>query len=310
MKSFKDTAIGREFLAGKCYLRVTKEEWAEFVKWCDAAGMVYGGTGSKPANFPAIFNPDAFILVENGTKMWKTGRMPKNDEPIHPFSALCAEPEKPKYERGALYTINDAKGCQFSVGDVVLIDEEVHDRFPYCVRLSDGFRSPAALHRLMPYTEPDKPAQPAAPYDGRGKHKVGDRFVMTEERSTCYGLWRIGDVVELAYDDKSTCPKFRHVASGLDHYMHWHSMRPFIAPTTRKIIITTDGKTTTARLMEDKTTIRTATATCSPDDTFDFDKGARLAFDRLLPCKDRDKPTEAWKASVQQAICDVLKAMG
>ncbi len=53
------------------------------------------------------------------------------------------------------------------------------------------------------------------------------------------------------------------------------------APTTRKIIITTDGRVTTARLIEGKQTIKTATATCSPEDTFDFNRGAALACSRL-----------------------------
>ena len=47
-------------------------------------------------------------------------------------------------------------------------------------------------------------------------------------------------------------------------------------------VITTDGTTTTATLREGKRTIRTATAKCSPADTFDYATGAKLAFDRLF----------------------------
>lgn len=49
----------------------------------------------------------------------------------------------------------------------------------------------------------------------------------------------------------------------------------------QKIVITTDGITTTAKLYSGKTVIKTATAKCSPDDTFDFETGARIAFNRL-----------------------------
>ena len=48
-----------------------------------------------------------------------------------------------------------------------------------------------------------------------------------------------------------------------------------------KIVITTDGKTTTAKLYHGKTVSKTATAKCSPDDKFDFVEGAKIAFDRL-----------------------------
>ena len=48
------------------------------------------------------------------------------------------------------------------------------------------------------------------------------------------------------------------------------------------IVITTDGTTTTATLREGKRTIRTATAKCAPGDIYDYETGARLAFDRLF----------------------------
>jgi hypothetical protein len=50
---------------------------------------------------------------------------------------------------------------------------------------------------------------------------------------------------------------------------------------TKKIVITSDGVETLARLYDGNKVIKTATAKCSPDDTFDFETGARIAFDRL-----------------------------
>lgn len=49
-----------------------------------------------------------------------------------------------------------------------------------------------------------------------------------------------------------------------------------------KIVITTDGKTTTAKLYDGKKFIKTATAKCSPEDEFDFRIGAELAVERLF----------------------------
>lgn len=46
-----------------------------------------------------------------------------------------------------------------------------------------------------------------------------------------------------------------------------------------KIIITTDGVTVTAKRISDG---KTATAKCSPGDEFNFEFGAKLAFDRLM----------------------------
>lgn len=50
---------------------------------------------------------------------------------------------------------------------------------------------------------------------------------------------------------------------------------------SQKIVITTDGNTTLARLYEDGKVTKTAKAKCSPDDEFDFAVGAKLAFERL-----------------------------
>ncbi len=49
-----------------------------------------------------------------------------------------------------------------------------------------------------------------------------------------------------------------------------------------KVIITTDGKTTTAKMYEGKKLLKTAESSCSPEDTFDFAVGAKIAFNRLM----------------------------
>jgi hypothetical protein len=56
-----------------------------------------------------------------------------------------------------------------------------------------------------------------------------------------------------------------------------------LVPSDEKIVITHDGKTTTATLYEDGKKVKTATAKCCPEDTFDFMVGAKLACERLSP---------------------------
>lgn len=48
-----------------------------------------------------------------------------------------------------------------------------------------------------------------------------------------------------------------------------------------KTIITTDGKTTTAKMYDGKKLVNSAKAVCSPEDEFDFNIGASIALERL-----------------------------
>ena len=50
----------------------------------------------------------------------------------------------------------------------------------------------------------------------------------------------------------------------------------------KEIHITTNGKTICAVMKENGKVIKRSEAKCSPEDTFDFETGAKLAFDRLF----------------------------
>lgn len=54
-----------------------------------------------------------------------------------------------------------------------------------------------------------------------------------------------------------------------------------MANEERKIVITTDGTTTRAKLYDGHKLIRESKAICSKDDTFDFEAGAKIAFEKL-----------------------------
>ena len=55
-----------------------------------------------------------------------------------------------------------------------------------------------------------------------------------------------------------------------------------------KIVITTDGVETLARLYDGKKVVKTATAKCSPDDKFSFETGAKIAFERLIDYAEKE----------------------
>lgn len=58
----------------------------------------------------------------------------------------------------------------------------------------------------------------------------------------------------------------------------------------KKIVITTDGVETSARIYDRNKIIKTAIAKCSPDDNFSFETGARIAFERLFASGEKEKP--------------------
>lgn len=57
-----------------------------------------------------------------------------------------------------------------------------------------------------------------------------------------------------------------------------------------KIVITSDGEKTLARLYDGKKVIKTATAKCSHDDKFSFETGAKIAFERLFDSEEKEEP--------------------
>lgn len=68
-----------------------------------------------------------------------------------------------------------------------------------------------------------------------------------------------------------------------------------------KIVITTDGKTTTAKMYRDKSVVKVETTKCHPDDRFNFMVGARIAFNRLVgtPTGEEKKETPKGTLNIQ-----------
>ena len=115
------------------------------------------------------------------------------------------------------------------------------------------------------------------------KFKVGDRVVGNEKSR--YTTTRTGWCGEVVYADERVIHVKAlpgHVGGDLSYPVNPECF-DLIRPTdNRKIVVTADGTTTTARLYDGKTLLKSAEAKCSLKDTFDFETGAGLAVDRLL----------------------------
>ena len=78
---------------------------------------------------------------------------------------------------------------------------------------------------------------------------------------------------------------------------------PVAETCNKKIVITTDGTKTLARLYEGNKVVKTAMAKCSPEDTFDFATGARLAFERLRESEETERAKPQLKYYSGKDVC-------
>lgn len=125
------------------------------------------------------------------------------------------------------------------------------------------------------------------------KFKIGDRVKAVKEYDGNKNIvGKIGTIITLngygtahvgvEFDDNIGFRGHNCGGNGKNGHCWWcadYILEP--APVNDKIVITTDGKTTTAKFYNGKTVTKTATAKCSPDDKFDFETGAKIAFERL-----------------------------
>lgn len=169
--------------------------------------------------------------------------------------------------------------------------------------------------------------------------KIGDRIkVVKKGEGPMYSQAVVGDVGEIIAEREAiidakrwlvrfdTPRKFYHTGGGRCEPRRGYWCTPDMLQRIdmdEKIIITTDGTTTTARRYKGKELLGSAEAKCSPADTFDFEYGARLAFGRLLGkgaiSFDMKKLAEAIKKNqpkinaelnkVAERLCDSLKGL-
>lgn len=113
------------------------------------------------------------------------------------------------------------------------------------------------------------------------KFKVGDVVIGNEKANRRYRLTKEGwkgvvvDVYDNYFDAKEFCNGDPVPFSELRYDCF------DLVKNDQKIVITHDGKITTAKLFDGKQLVKTATAKCNPSDEFNFNVGASIALERL-----------------------------
>lgn len=121
------------------------------------------------------------------------------------------------------------------------------------------------------------------------KFKTGDRVIA--KKGAPYAVttngW-IGTVTSVNYPFiKVTGDEFPSRGGGAIVEAKYFDLLP-----DEKIVVTANGKTTTAKLYNGKAVVKTAEAKCSPDDEFNFLTGAHLAVSRLCGVDSNVKSSE------------------
>lgn len=129
------------------------------------------------------------------------------------------------------------------------------------------------------------------------KYKVGDKVkIVSKWGKGCYqnskgkmDKW-LGKVMTVRYVGEGV---YRMVEDSTEYNGEgWFWLENCIAgfACENKIVITSDGEKTLARLYDGKKVIKTATAKCSHDDKFSFETGAKIAFERLFDSEEKEEP--------------------
>lgn len=114
------------------------------------------------------------------------------------------------------------------------------------------------------------------------KFKKGDKVVA--KKGAPYNITTNGWIGEvLSADSESGYMNVRSESSSTSGFTVNSKYFDLLPKKTEeeKIVVTANGKTTTAKLYNGKTVVKTAEAKCSPDDEFNFLTGAHLAVSRL-----------------------------
>ena len=133
--------------------------------------------------------------------------------------------------------------------------------------------------------------------ENKMKYKVGDKVRIVskwgkgccQNRSGKMDKW-LGKIMTVRYVIKRWYQMVEDSTENGGCGWYWHENSIEGLACENKIVITTDGAETLARLYGGNKVIKTATAKCSPDDKFDFETGATIAFDRLFDKYEKEEP--------------------
>lgn len=138
-----------EFVEGRCYLRVTKDEWPEFAKRCEAAGL---RSGYAP-------NDNDVDLYRLCSKCRAPHRVynPLDSYHTYNFSTIArpeAEAKKPEYKVGDLFVAQEVYS-HYRPGDILRMTCVPDDSgLAGFERVSDGNKKAMFVRRAEPYTPP------------------------------------------------------------------------------------------------------------------------------------------------------------
>lgn len=140
------------------------------------------------------------------------------------------------------------------------------------------------------------------------KYKVGDKVrIVSKWGGRCWqnldgemDKW-LGKVMTVRYVDEHWGYKMQEDEREHDGCgWYWNINCIAGLACENKIVITTDGTETLARLYDGKKVVKTATAKCSPEDKFDFETGATIAFDRLFEKYEKKEESKYFSG---KAVC-------
>lgn len=139
-------------------------------------------------------------------------------------------------------------------------------------------------------------------------YKVGDRVrIVSKWGAGCYqnrdgvmDKW-LGKVMTVKFAGATVYKMVEDATENDGRGWFWYTNSIEGLTCEKKIVITTDGTETLARLYDRNKIIKNTIAKCSPDDNFSFETGAKIAFERLLDSKEKEK--EEPKYFNGKAVC-------
>ena len=132
--------------------------------------------------------------------------------------------------------------------------------------------------------------------ENKMKYKVGDKVRIVSEwgKGCCQSLngemdkW-LGKVMTVRYVGINLYRMVEDIEDNEGGGWIWTERSIEGLACENKIVITSDGVETRARLYDGNKIIKTTTAKCSPDDKFSFETGAKIAFERLFDGEEKEE---------------------
>lgn len=145
------------------------------------------------------------------------------------------------------------------------------------------------------------------------KFNVGERYKVGDE-----SLLEAGNIIEITCVDSDRVYYKTIIAvdggkvrDGFDARSAFAKNLIPYAEENEKIIIIRDGQKVTARKYVNEQLVDSAVARCAPEDTFDFDIGARIAVNRLLNIKEvsQDEQTNMFDGLTFEQATEIIDKM-